>query len=92
MDQIINFYFPDEKISWNKWASSQPNNAGDGEHFAFLVPKNYSGDQSWFHDNQNSWRDDSVQESENNPRPLSVICVKKEINGNSGTCQDIDES
>ena len=41
-------------------------------------------------DNTNSWRDDALQDSEN-VGDLSVICVKKEMNGNSGTCQDIDE-
>ena len=55
-----------------------------------MVPKLYSGTSTWFNDNKNSWRDESLQDSEIRQIPLSVICVKKEIDG-IGTCKDIDE-
>ena len=37
------------------------------------------------------WRDDIAHESETHPIPLSIICVKRNINEHSGRCQDIDE-
>ena len=56
-----------------------------------MAPKLYSGTGAWRNDNKNSWRDDSLQDSEIRTTPLSVICVKNEMNGNNGTCRDINE-
>ena len=50
---------------------------------------------SWSHDNLHDnwwdhWRDGSSQDSEY-VADLTVICVKKEMNGKNGACQDINE-
>ena len=61
-----------------KWASGQPNNGGNGGHYAFLVPKFYSGKDASLNGFKNLWHDDSLHYLENTSYPLSVICVKKD--------------
>ena len=61
-----------------------------------MVPTFYKGTSQWKHENKGSWRDNSFSESTINLNYyglnlLSVICVRKEINGNNATCEDIDE-
>jgi len=56
-----------------------------------LVPTFYKGTSQWKNQNKGSWRDSHSLESTINSRPLSVICVKKKINGNSETCEDLNE-
>ena len=56
-----------------------------------MIPKLYSGSDAWHLSSNDSWRDAGLQDSETNIHPLTVICVKKDINGNNETCEDIDE-
>ena len=46
---------------------------------------------SWQNDYKDSWFDDSTEDTSTFSRSITVICVKNEINGNTGTCRDIDE-
>jgi len=62
-----------------------------------LIPKFYKyGANIWKLENKGSWRDNNFSGSTINLNYrglnlLSVICVRKEINGNNETCEDIDE-